>query len=240
MFYTRLPVPGWVRYSDDILNRASRYFPLVGLIVGAIGALTFWLGDLVFDPSIALLLSLIATVLATGAFHEDGFADLCDGFGGGWTQSQVLAIMKDSRLGTYGTVGLVGLLALKFATLISLPATWIPLALLIAHPLSRFAAISFVYSHDYVQEDAQSKVKPLALNLSLGELILAAITGVAPLLILMVRWDWRWGIALGTVATARWALGRLFVRRLGGYTGDCLGAAQQVTEAAVYLALAGL
>ena len=240
MFYTRLPVPSWVRYSDDILNAASRYFPLVGLLVGAIGAATFRLGDLVFATPVALLLSLIATIFATGAFHEDGFADLCDGFGGGWTKTQVLTIMKDSRLGTYGTLGIGLLLALKLATLSSLPTTSIPLALLIAHPLSRFAAISFVYTHNYVQEDAQSKVKPLALNLSRGELAFAAVTGIAPLLVVMVGWDWRWGIALGPVAVARWGLGRLFVRRLGGYTGDCLGAAQQVTEVVVYLTLSAL
>ncbi len=239
MFYTRLPVPGWVRYSDDILNAASRYFPLVGLLVGAIGAATFWLGDLLFATPVALLLSLIATILATGAFHEDGFADLCDGFGGGWSKTQVLTIMKDSRLGTYGTLGIGLLLALKFLTLLSLPTPSIALALLVAHPLSRFAAISFVYSHDYVQEDAQSKVKPLALNLSRGELLLSGATGVAPLLVMMGV-DWRWGIALGSVAIARWALGRLFMRRLGGYTGDCLGAAQQVTEVIVYLTLAAL
>ena len=239
MFYTRIPVPGWVRYSDDILNRASRYFPLVGLLVGLIGAATFWLGALLFTTPIALLLSMIATIFATGAFHEDGFADLCDGFGGGWTKAQVLTIMKDSRLGTYGTLGIGLLLALKFASLSALPAPSIPLALLVAHPLSRFAAISFVYTHSYVQADAQSKVKPLALNLSTGELALAGATGLAPLL-LLAGWDWRWGMVLGPLAAARWGLGRLFVRRLGGYTGDCLGAAQQVTEVVIYLALAAL
>ncbi len=94
MFFTRIPCPTWVKHSQETLNKASRYFPLIGWIVGAIGASVFWISSLLFPPVLAVLLSMIATILLTGAFHEDGFADVCDGFGGGWTQEEILRIYE--------------------------------------------------------------------------------------------------------------------------------------------------
>jgi len=117
MFFTRIPCPSWVDHSEEYLNKSSQYFPLVGGIVGAIG-LAVLLGALwVLPVPLAVLLSMVATVLATGAFHEDGFADMCDGFGGGWTKEKILDIMQDSRLGTFGAVGLGLLMAVKFLCL---------------------------------------------------------------------------------------------------------------------------
>lgn len=109
MFFTRIPVPGSIPYSKELLNKALRFFPLVGGIVGGIGAGILWLGMLIFPFPLALLLSMVVTIFITGAFHEDGFADFCDGYGGGITKERILEIMKDSRLGTYGTIGLIGI-----------------------------------------------------------------------------------------------------------------------------------
>jgi adenosylcobinamide-GDP ribazoletransferase len=121
-FYTRLPVPAWVGYSDELLNKATVYFPLVGWLVGSVAAGAFMGANFLFrNTELALLLSMVASILLTGAFHEDGFADVCDGFGGGWTPDKILAIMKDSRLGTYGVTGLGLLLAGKFLALRGLP-----------------------------------------------------------------------------------------------------------------------
>ncbi len=97
MFYTRVPCPRWVGHEPDYLNKATRYFPLIGWLVGAIGFAVLWGGMQLWPTSVAVLLSIAAMVLTTGAFHEDGFADACDGFGGGWTKEKILAIMKDSR-----------------------------------------------------------------------------------------------------------------------------------------------
>ena len=115
-FFTRLPVPGWVGHSAEQLNHAARYFPLVGIVVGAIGAAVTELAVLALPIGIAVMLGMAATVLVTGGFHEDGFADACDGFGGGWEKAQVLAIMKDSRVGSYAVIGLVLLLSTKWMT----------------------------------------------------------------------------------------------------------------------------
>lgn len=233
-FFTRVPVPAWVGHSTELLNAAARYFPAVGWLVGAVGAAAFWTLGYVLPASLALLLSMTATILMTGAFHEDGFADSCDGFGGGWEKSQVLAIMKDSRIGSYGTVGMGLMLATKFAALHEMADGAVVLALLVAHPLSRFASTTLIAVLDYVRDDDSAKSKPLAHHLSGSSLACAALFGLLPLLLL----DLGETLAvLGLALFTTWLAGRYFVRRIGGYTGDCLGATQQVTEVAIYIGL---
>jgi adenosylcobinamide-GDP ribazoletransferase len=232
-FLTRIPIPRTVEHSAENLNDAARYFPAVGLLVGAFAALLYVLAAQIWPPAIALLLSMIGTVLLTGAFHEDGFADSCDGFGGGWDRAQILTIMKDSRIGTYGAVGLGLIVALKFAALQTLAPAAAVSALLIGHCWSRLLATSYLFNFEYAREQ-DSKVKPLATRLSPAGLQIAALSAL-PLVFLIEPLQ----VLLIFVALAiwRWAFGRYFTRRLGGYTGDCLGAAQQVAEVLIYLAL---
>src|SRR5271155_1493195 len=98
MFFTRIPCPSWVDHSPEYLRESARYLPLVGIIVGAIGAIVYIVSSVIFPHAIALLLSMLVTILVTGAFHEDGLADMCDGFGGGFTKESILRIMSDSRI----------------------------------------------------------------------------------------------------------------------------------------------
>ena len=237
-FFTRLPVPAWVGHSQDQLDHAARYFPLVGVIVGAIGAGVTEAAALALPVSIAVLLGMAATILATGAFHEDGFSDSCDGFGGGWETSQVLTIMKDSRVGSYGAIGVALLLLTKFNALAELDAALTPsvfvLALIAGHSLSRFAATTLIYALDYVRDDPTAKSKPLATRMGRGELAVAAVFGLAPCVLLPPL---QVLIALASVMLTTWFAARYFVKRIGGYTGDCLGATQQVAELAFYLGL---
>lgn len=105
-FFTRIPVPAWVGYSPLWLQQSSRYFTAVGWVVGSVSALVYFAAAQVWPQLIAVVLACIASIWLTGAFHEDGFADVCDGFGGGSNAQQVLEIMKDSRIGAYGTIGI--------------------------------------------------------------------------------------------------------------------------------------
>jgi len=162
MFFTRIPYPKWMEYSEVRLNKSAMYFPLVGCLVGATAAFIFFLGLFIFPKSVALLLSMIASVILTGAFHEDGWADVCDGFGGGWNKQDILRIMKDSRIGVYGTIGLIVILALKFVTLYEMEIELVPWALIAGHSMSRFVSTSFLYTHSYVRENEDSRAKPLA------------------------------------------------------------------------------
>jgi adenosylcobinamide-GDP ribazoletransferase len=236
-FFTRLPAPAWVGHSAEQLNHAARYFPLVGVIVGAIGAGVTLAAAQVWPIGIAVLLGMVATLLATGAFHEDGLADSIDGFGGGWTREDVLRIMKDSRIGSYGAIGIGIALLLKFEALRALgvpPWLTFAAAIIAGHSVSRFASTTLIYALDYARDDDSSKSKPLATRLGKGELALAALFGLAPCALL--PWP-QAAIALTLVALVAWLAARKFVQRIGGYTGDCLGATQQLTEIAFYLGL---
>src|SRR5439155_11613952 len=235
-FFTRLPIPRWVGFDADWLHHAARYFPAVGVVVGAVTAAVYTLALQFWPPAVAVLLSTIAGVYLTGAFHEDGFADVCDGFGGGMTRERVLEIMQDSRVGAYGAIGIALLLGLKCVTLISIPSMQVATLLLAAHPVSRLLAVSLVWRLDYVKADG--KAKPLAQHMSGLEfgIALSSVGVVLAALMLCVAVDWR-VLAAGSalaVPAALW-LARVFVRRIGGYTGDCLGAVQQLSELAFYL-----
>lgn len=246
MFYTRLPVPKGIDYSEDLLNRSTVFFPLIGWIVGGIGVGTYWLGGILFPPELAVLLSMIATVWATGAFHEDGFADVCDGFGGGWNKTQILTIMKDSRLGTYGAIGLGLLLAVKFFALLKLlpgePFGWnVALKYISAHSLSRWVATTIIATMPYAREDEQSKAKPIAKGIAGGPLAIATVFGLLPTAVLCwLTGLWVYVTFLIPLWLVRWRLMVFFRKWLGGYTGDCLGATQQLTEVVTYLSYVSL
>ncbi|MGN6229772.1 MAG: adenosylcobinamide-GDP ribazoletransferase [Trinickia sp.] len=229
-YFTRVPIPRSIALDRADLAGAARYFPLVGALVGAAGALVYLIALSVFPPSVAVLLSMAATLLATGALHEDGLADCCDGFGGGPTREDALRIMRDPRLGAFGAIGLMIALALKWQTLAALPAATVAWTMVGAHAASRGLAVSFMATHDYARE--QGKAQAVAQRMPLRSLAVALALGL-PWALLP---DWRAG-ALGLVAASalRFALGRYFTRRLGGYTGDCLGFAQQSFELAFYL-----
>ncbi|WP_438395700.1 adenosylcobinamide-GDP ribazoletransferase [Caballeronia sp. DA-9] len=229
-YFTRVPVPRWVGFEADYLNAAARYFPLIGVLIGGFGAVVYLAALRVFPAGVAVLLSMAATLLITGAFHEDGLADCADAFGGAYTRDDTLRIMHDSRIGAFGAIALIVALALKWQTLASmlpLRTSWMIVA---AHAASRTFAISYLCTLDYVR--AEGKAKPVAQKMSAGAFMLAAVIGLPWLF-----WpDWRLGcVTIVALGAMRFFIGRYFVRRIGGYTGDCLGFAQQLFELAIYL-----
>ncbi len=240
MFYTRIPVPADTPYSPELLNQSRKYFTTIGLIIGVIGITTFALSNTLLPPAVAVLLSMIACVLATGAFHEDGFADSCDALGGGWQPEQILTIMKDSRIGTYGTVGLIAVLGLKYALLLSLLdyglLSWC-LCVIAAHSVSRLHSSRLIKHYDYVQDIDKSKVKPIAdAPLTGSSERFSMMVGLVPCGALLFQ-------SALTVAVAllfTWWLSERFMaycqKRVGGYTGDILGAVQQITEVGFLIA----
>lgn len=240
MFYTRIPVPAWVGYSDDALNRSTRYFPVIGWLVGSLVAAVVWVSSLVLPVPVAVVLGLAAGVLVTGAFHEDGFADVCDGFGGGTSRERTLEIMKDSRVGAFAVLGLVLLFALKVSALSSLfgpapgPGAWqAVVALVFAHVVSRWCAVTVIFRGSYARADATSKVKPIGKTLSRGGMAVATLW-LVPFVALLWSTPW-WALAVVPAFATRLLMARWFTRRLGGYTGDCLGALQQVIEVVILL-----
>ena len=243
MFYTRIPCPENINHDPEYLNKATRYFPFIGWIVGTISFLSFYIFSLFLSIETAVIFAIITSVLTTGAFHEDGFADVCDGFGGGWTKEKILIIMKDSAIGAYGAIGLVLLFLVKFKLLsesISLFKTdnyiLIYLLFISAHSVSRLAAISIIFTHEYSRDDASSKSKPIAKNHSWKEVLGSFFFGIIPLGIFSFFYL-KALLALIPVFITRYFLARYFQKWIDGYTGDCLGATQQICEVIYYLSI---
>ncbi|MBY9068189.1 adenosylcobinamide-GDP ribazoletransferase [Hyphomonas sp. WL0036] len=235
-FLTRIQLPVQPGYTPARMAATPAYYPLVGAMIGGICAGVFWLAALGLPVPVSVLLALGTGLLLTGAFHEDGLADTFDGIGGGQTREQALTIMKDCRIGTYGAAALVCVLLLKGAALSSMPGPLIVMAFLAGHALSRLSAVLVIVTSRYVRDEGTGK--PVAQGLSGGGLAIACVTGA---LIVML-----WPLAqpfsamlcgLGGVVAGHGAMRQFFERKLGGYTGDTLGAVQQVSEAGFYLGL---
>ncbi|EJE4160128.1 adenosylcobinamide-GDP ribazoletransferase [Vibrio parahaemolyticus] len=234
-FFSRLPVPTDLPYSEERMSQAGRYFALVGVILGVLCALVFYFTQLIFPDSVALVLTMAFSLLLTGAFHEDGLTDMADGIGGGMTVERRLSIMKDSRIGTYGAATLVMALLAKFvlwSELVHLPDFW--LVIIVAYTTSRALAATLIYDMPYVSDSDTSKSKPLANKQSSSEVAILLFTAGVALLFLGVM---QTSFIVIVLFVFRFAFKRWLTKRIGGFTGDCLGAAQQLSELLVYLTL---
>lgn len=231
-FYTRIPISKNVTYSEEILNHSTRYFPFIGWIVGGVGALVAIVLLFVMPPMLAIFLSIIATILLTGAFHEDGFADFCDGFGGGCTREKILSIMKDSRIGTYGTIGLIGILSFKFLTLCSITQYSLPLMIIVGHSLSRLMPVIVINTTEYSRDDATSKSKPIGKKSTKIDFIIAIVFGLLPSLFIPLKF---FVLIIPMLLVTTFLFRKYIHKMIGGYTGDCLGALQQIAEIEFYL-----
>ncbi|MEM8785726.1 MAG: adenosylcobinamide-GDP ribazoletransferase [Pseudomonadota bacterium] len=233
---TRLPVGSEEIYTPERMAASVRYYALVGVLVGGLSALVFAGALWLLPPLLAVLLALAAGLILTGAFHEDGLADTFDGIGGGATREAALEIMRDSRLGTDGTLALGLALALKVGALVALPPPLAVAALIAGHGLSRVSSVLVLATSRYVR--AEGTGKPVAGGVSLPSLLVTLASGA------LIAGLW---CAFQAPASLAWALGGLlighglmrlfFEPKLGGYSGDTLGAVQQASEIGFYLGL---
>jgi adenosylcobinamide-GDP ribazoletransferase len=231
-FLTRVPVPH--RASPPNLARAYRAFPLLGAAIGAaVGAvylLLLWIGL----PTIcAAVLALGAGALLTGALHEDGLADLADGFGGGRDKAAKLDVMRDSRLGTYGSLALMTSFVAKIGALSTLPRSEVIVAMIATHALARAPLAVLAAAMPYARADglAASAGRPDSL-IALTACVVATVIALVALPAATAM-----TAAFVTAVTAA-SLAVLAQQQIGGQTGDVLGAVEQVCEVAVLLTLA--
>jgi len=228
-FLTRLPVPSSC-YSPDVLARAGKFFPLVGLVIGLIGALLHKLLANALPPSINALVVLTYLVFITGGFHEDALADAADGFGGGWNRESVLEIMRDSRIGSYGGIAIALSLLWRYTLLTRLPGDRFTSYFVAAHVLCRWTALPLSYALPAARVNGAGVAmaqRTSAMGLAVGSIITVAVCA-------------------GWLRSAAWLpifatlvivvlSGWYYWRRLRGVTGDCFGATNQLSEIAVYL-----
>jgi len=235
-FLTRLPVPSFADFESAWITRSARYFPLVGILVGAASAGVLLAAGQLWSGAVPALLAVAAGVLITGGFHEDGLADTADGLGGGQTPERRLEIMKDSRVGTYGVLTLVLVLALKVAALAALPLATAALALVAAHGAGRVAAVVVMVAGRHVSDPQSAKYKPTPDEVRPAELAIAALLGLWPLALLGGA-----GLMGAAVGAGLAALLALTARRLiGGHTGDVLGGVEQACELGVLLGVSAM
>lgn len=242
-FFTRIPVPHFPNFHESELNHAAKYFPLVGVMVGLVAAIVLYLSSLILPQSLAVLISMSATIYMTGAFHEDGLADSADGIGGGWDRERILTIMQDPRLGTYGAVALFLMLFAKYQSLNAMNPFVVPFALICGHALSRLISVWLMAGLSYVRFEGKSK--PLATQISKRDMVIAHVFGLAPYativcFLIFSRHDGQLVMqfvlmTLLPMLMIWWWWARKLMHWLGGYTGDTLGAMQQMSELAFYL-----
>ena len=246
-FYTRIPLPKSFQFRQEALASCNRYLPLVGYLVAGLNAFVFYLFMHWLPQTVSVIASVGAGVWLTGAFHEDGLADFCDGFGGGWDKERILSIMKDSRLGTFGAVALFLVVGLKCSILASMPEAFVIPSLFIGHSLSRLFALRFMAVMPYVRP--KGKAKNLTGDMSLGDQLIALLLALTPLVgflfFLHASGSRQSHLLMFVTVLAIALLGlhtylrRLMYRWIQGYTGDCLGAGQQLSEVLTLMIVLG-
>lgn len=229
-FLTRLPLSR-LPYDPNALSRSAKFFPLAGLAIGVLGSVFYlWLARHL-PAAIAALLTLVLFVLATGGLHEDGLADVADAFGGGWNREQVLAILKDSRIGTFGTLAILVSVGLRVLLLANLPVGRFAAYVISGHVLCRWTALPLGCALPAARESSGQGAR-LARQISGGSLAIGTLITVVTVAYALRRE--MWVPFLSTVAIT-FASGLYYWRRIGGVTGDCFGATNQLAEIAVYL-----
>ena len=233
-FLTRLRLPVEVAFTPDAQAASPRWYAGVGMVVGLIMGLVYWSAAAIYPPVVAVLAAMAGQLLVTGGLHEDGFADACDGLGGVRPRDRVLEIMRDSRIGTYGVLGLGLMLAGRVATLSAMPLHAVPFVMIAAHAASRASMLWVMASSSYVRD--KGAATGVAERLDQRAVVTCfATAGLALLPLVFVLPAMAVMLALAGLAAGHYAMRRRFEDRLGGYTGDCLGAVQQCSEIGFYL-----
>jgi adenosylcobinamide-GDP ribazoletransferase len=229
-FLTRIPMPAIV-FETDSLSRAAKFFPLVGLTVGSGAVLVQRLLLTHLGRPLTALVVLLYLVLITGCFHEDALADTADGFGGGWNREQILLILKDSRIGSYGATALILSLLARYLLLASLPLDHFAAYVISAHVLCRWSTLPLSYFLPPAREQSGqgariAKLTPLS-SLAFGSAFTFFVVVIA------LRWRALAPLLIATLAI--FSTGWFYFKSIGGVTGDCFGATNQLTEIAVYV-----
>ncbi len=231
--FTRLPLWKWMSIPGDAYSSAVVYWPLTGWLTGALTA-GIYLGLSYIIPTLpALIIAIVAQLVFTGALHEDGLADFCDGFGGGRDKDGILAIMKDSHIGTYGVIGLICYFLLLVTLLGTLPKMALALTLFAADSFSKFTASQIIDLLPYARKEG-AKNKISYSKMSAGEFALNLLGGCIPLIpLILYRPSTTFAIIFPIIAAALLIL--YMKHKIGGYTGDCCGATALICKVMMIL-----
>lgn len=250
MYFTRLPITN-IKYNKNAQNHALRYFTVIGIIVGFLSFLSFFIAHLILPINISVMLAILFAVCITGAMHEDGLADFADSIGG-QNREQVLQIMQDSRIGVFGSIALILMFILKISTLYSIceiilanyeakirflstPLLKLMLIFITYHALARLVATNIVFSLNYARTEGISKSKPIINEINIWEITYSYLGGLLPLLFFIVFFGFKYMLITAPLMLLFILMRKYFIVRINGYTGDCLGAIEQVSEVVILI-----
>lgn len=236
IFFTRLPLWRWHQPPQACYKTVVEHWPLTGWLTGGLMAATLWVGSQCLPYLVAVILAVAVRLLVTGALHEDGLADFLDGFGGGGhDRERILAIMKDSHIGTYGVLGLTFYELLLVAVLYSMPPTLAALTVLAATPYARMVTAQLIMMMPYARREEEAKNQTVYRKMQWPAAVSLAVQGLLP----MVAYIWwtgmNWELLIFMPCLTMYLLYLLIWHRLRGYTGDCMGAVCLLVELTVYV-----
>ena len=241
IFFTRLPFWRLHQPPQASYKTVVEHWPLAGWLTGGVMAATLYVGSMYLLYIVAVLLAIIVRLLVTGALHEDGLADFLDGFGGGGhDRERILAIMKDSHIGTYGVLGLILYELLLAACLFSLPPTLAALTILAADPYAKMVTAQLILMMPYARKEEEAKNKTVYRKMDWKAGISLAIQGLLPMGLYLWYTGLAWELIIFLPCLTMYFLYLLIWNRLRGYTGDCCGAVCLLVELTVYLVVCAL
>lgn len=235
IFFTRLPFWRVYQPPQACYKAVVEFWPLTGWLTGGAMAATLYLVSLVLPWPVAVIAAIIVRLLITGALHEDGLADFLDGFGGGGDRDRILAIMKDSHIGTYGVLGLILYLSLLGAALYSMTPMIAALTVFAADPFSKMVASQLINMLPYARREEEAKNKTVYRKPSLAAGLSLTVQGLLPMALMIWLTGISWYFVIAIPAVVMYFLYLLMLRKIKGYTGDCCGAVCLLVELAVYL-----
>ena len=235
IFFTRLPF--WRVYQPPQASYKAvvEFWPLAGWLTGGAMAATLYFGSMVLPHAVAVTAAIAVRLLITGALHEDGLADFMDGFGGGGDRDRILAIMKDSHIGTYGVLGLIIYMLLLGSTLYCMPVTVAALTILAADPFSKMVTSQLVSMLPYARREEEAKNKTVYRKPTLAAGLLMSLQGLLPMALMIWLTGISWYLVVCLPVVVMYFLYLLILRKIHGYTGDCCGAVCLLVELTVYL-----
>ena len=237
IFFTRLPLWRWYQPPKNCYSTVVEHWPLVGWLTGSCMSATLYFGSMVMPWSITVVLAILIRLLLTGALHEDGLADFCDGFGGGGNdRKRILAIMKDSHIGTYGILGLLFYFALFFACLFSLTPFQAAMAVLAGDAYSKMLAAQIIMFLPYARTEDAAKNKTVYRKMSIKAGLILFIEGILPMIPLFYYFGFN-SLLIFVPCIVMYFLYYMMNSKIRGYTGDCCGALFLLIELSFYLTI---
>ena len=241
IFFTRLPFWRLHQPPKECYQSVVEHWPLTGWLTGGLMAATLWLGSLYLPYIIAVLLAVVVRLLVTGALHEDGLADFLDGFGGGGSdRARILAIMKDSHIGTYGVIGLIFYEFLLVAALYSLPPLMAVWAILAVNPFSKMVTAQLIMMMPYARREEEAKARVVYRKMSWQAGVCLAVQGLLPMVWFIYITKVSWEVVIFIPCIVMYFLYMLIWHKIHGYTGDCCGAVSLLVELTALLVICAL